>query len=256
MFVRNTTATASGNSANPDLLQVSTSFFTGLLVANPAQASGLLINSRTNAYMRLEVTGDSNNATVEFSNIAADGIRLNGDGGDIQAVVTNTTFGPGAGNLGGGIESVLTSDSTLDFNFSGNDITIKAVGAVELAGVRVAAFDTATFDGDVTSNTIRNAANTSTIFGVSMKLDQGSGSGNSKVDIASNTITVDAMMFGGRGIDLQSGGTGGRRLDAMRLPRTQLGVERAAVLKLGSLRESSKPLTTKENRREETVPYS
>ena len=41
-----------------------------------------------------------------------------------------------------------------------------------------------------------------------------------------------------------------------RLPRTQLGVERAAVLKLGSLRESSKPLTTKENRREETVPYS
>ena len=42
----------------------------------------------------------------------------------------------------------------------------------------------------------------------------------------------------------------------VRLPRTQLGVERAAVLKLGSLRESSKPLTTKENRREETVPYS
>ena len=42
----------------------------------------------------------------------------------------------------------------------------------------------------------------------------------------------------------------------LRLPRTQLGVERAAVLKLGSLRESSKPLTTKENRREETVPYS
>ena len=41
-----------------------------------------------------------------------------------------------------------------------------------------------------------------------------------------------------------------------RLPRTQLGVERAAVLKLGSLRESSKSLTTKENRREETVPYS
>ena len=41
-----------------------------------------------------------------------------------------------------------------------------------------------------------------------------------------------------------------------RLPRTQLGVERTAVLKLGSLRESSKPLTTKENRREETVPYS
>ena len=47
-----------------------------------------------------------------------------------------------------------------------------------------------------------------------------------------------------------------RLLANMRLPRTQLGVERAAVLKLGSLRESSKPLTTKENRREETVPYS
>ena len=31
---------------------------------------------------------------------------------------------------------------------------------------------------------------------------------------------------------------------------------RAAVLKLGSLRESSKPFTTKENRREETVPHS
>ena len=42
----------------------------------------------------------------------------------------------------------------------------------------------------------------------------------------------------------------------LRLPRTQLGVERAAVLMLGSLRESSKSLTTKENRREETVPYS
>ena len=56
---------------------------------------------------------------------------------------------------------------------------------------------------------------------------------------------------------LESGHTPDRKIDAYwRLPRTQLGVERAAVLKLGSLRESSKPLTTKENRREETVPYS
>ena len=31
---------------------------------------------------------------------------------------------------------------------------------------------------------------------------------------------------------------------------------RAAVLKLGSLRESSKPFTTKENRREETISHS
>ncbi len=41
-----------------------------------------------------------------------------------------------------------------------------------------------------------------------------------------------------------------------KLSRTQLGVEGAAVLKLGSLRESSKSLTTKENRREETVSHS
>ena len=44
--------------------------------------------------------------------------------------------------------------------------------------------------------------------------------------------------------------------DGGKLSRTQLGVEGAAVLKLGSLRESSKSLTTKENRREETVSHS
>ena len=45
-------------------------------------------------------------------------------------------------------------------------------------------------------------------------------------------------------------------VDPRKLSRTQLGVEGAAVLKLGSLRESSKSLTTKENRREETVSHS
>ena len=43
---------------------------------------------------------------------------------------------------------------------------------------------------------------------------------------------------------------------AAKLSRTQLGDKGAAVLKLGSLRESSKSLTTKENRREETVSHS
>ncbi len=41
-----------------------------------------------------------------------------------------------------------------------------------------------------------------------------------------------------------------------KLSRTQLGDNGAAVLKLGSLGESSKSLTTKENRREETVSHS
>ncbi len=41
-----------------------------------------------------------------------------------------------------------------------------------------------------------------------------------------------------------------------KLSRTQLGDKGAAVLKLGSLGESSKSLTTKENRREETVSHS
>ncbi len=44
--------------------------------------------------------------------------------------------------------------------------------------------------------------------------------------------------------------------DTEKLSRTQLGDKGAAVLKLGSLGESSKSLTTKENRREETVSHS
>ncbi len=59
----------------------------------------------------------------------------------------------------------------------------------------------------------------------------------------------------------QPGRGGGARIMQValrysKLSRTQLGVEGAAVLKLGSLRESSKSLTTKENRREETVSHS
>ncbi len=41
-----------------------------------------------------------------------------------------------------------------------------------------------------------------------------------------------------------------------KLSRAQLGDKGPAVLKLGSLGESSKSLTTKENRREETVSHS
>ncbi len=47
-----------------------------------------------------------------------------------------------------------------------------------------------------------------------------------------------------------------RVVDCVKLSRTQLGDKGAAVLKLGSLGESSKSLTTKENRREETVSHS
>ncbi len=42
----------------------------------------------------------------------------------------------------------------------------------------------------------------------------------------------------------------------LKLSRAQLGDKGPAVLKLGSLGESSKSLTTKENRREETVSHS
>ena len=150
MFVRNTVATGGGN---PDLLQISTTFFTNLLLANPNQAAGLVVNSRDNADMRLEVLGDSDDFTVEFQSLVSGGIVLNGDGGDLESLIQNTTFGPGAGNLGGGISSILTQDSNHDFTFNNNLITMNATGAVEPAAIRVSAFDTGIFDGDATTST-------------------------------------------------------------------------------------------------------
>ena len=187
--IRNTTATATGTPANPDLLTISGSAIRNL--TQSTGSNGLFVNSRDAANMRVDVTGST------LTGNRGAGITANGDGGDIQLnVTTGNTISPGGGNDQiTGISIGLTQDSVGAFNISNNtSINVEVGASGSPVGIAVAASDTSSFSGTIANNLLIGGS--SNVTGIRIVAESVAGS-SGVVDIDNNTITsnVGAALF-------------------------------------------------------------
>jgi hypothetical protein len=203
--IANSTATASGDTSNPDLLTIVNS-----TISNSGVLGLLAQTSDTAGNLRIDMSGST------LTNNASRGVAANASNGNLQLNLTggNQLVPGGGGTQFVGVAGTATGNGQLFFNITGNTITQAGTAGTGPAIIALNANDTGRLQGTISGNTLTTTTAAGTpIDGIVVT---NSGSGNNAVTIQNNNITIND----GFGIFASGRDAGTGRLDVQVLNNT------------------------------------